>query len=540
MLLQQLQLSDGLSWPSISFAILVASLFFASYILWRRYLSRRMLMERVTELELLSAAGREIVASELDVAALCELIAQEANKVIDNKTFQVGLFSGNFYKILFWTINGRQQETPQLFELDDRPGIVGWVRESKQALLVHDLQKELQDLPATPRFISETPPRSAIFIPMIRGDKVIGIIAAQSQQPGRFKEEDLRRLMILANQAAAAIANARLYEEAQMRAAHLELVRKIAHQVNAVGESEAIFDEVVRLTHEMFGFHPVNIFAIDLVTGKAVLQASSLPDLTNTHGHVPHGLGIVGSAVTTRQTIVVNNTSEDQRFLPPDSFTSAHLPPAKAELAVPLVVNDEVLGVLDVNSEQTGAFTLAEQTVLEALAAEVASAIHKAQQLAQQQERAWLTTAQLQVAAALSSDASLEEITDGITRLTPILTGASLCGMMLWDEETAVYQGTSLYSANGHKITSFAQHTCKIGNWHALDAVHIGHTPLTTHQMPLWLHTLNGASSHALTLYPLRATGGTLGVLFVEHNETHDNGAGTPHRLQKELLENIA
>ncbi|MCB8968427.1 MAG: SpoIIE family protein phosphatase, partial [Ardenticatenaceae bacterium] len=171
---------------------------------------------------------------------------------------------------------------------------------------------------------------------------------------------------------------------------------------------------------------------------------------------------------------------------------------------------------------------------------EVASAIHKAQQLTQQQERAWLTTAQLQVAAALSSDASLEEITDGITRLTPILTGASLCGMMLWDEETAVYQGTSLYSANGHKITSFAQHTCKIGNWHALDAVHIGHTPLTTHQMPLWLHTLNGASSHALTLYPLRATGGTLGVLFVEHSETHDNGAGTPHRLQKELLENIA
>lgn len=504
-------------------------------------MSRNLLLRRVAELEQLSAAGREIVASELDVTALCELIAQEAGKVIDNTTFQVGLFAGIFYKILYWRINGRTQETPQTFDLEESPGIVGWIRESKQALLVHDFQRETQALPAAPRYISDTPPRAALFIPMIRGDKVIGIIAAQSHQPGRFSEEDLRRLMILANQAAAAIANARLYEEAQMRAAHLELVRKIAHQVNSVTDPEAIFDEVVRLTHKMFDFHPVNIFGIDPVSGEAVLRASSLPNLTQEHGHVPQGRGIVGSVVITRQTIIANNTSEDKRFLPPGSFTASAVPPAQAEMAIPLIVNDEVLGVLDVNSEQTGVFTPAEQTVLEALAAEVASAIHKAQQLAQQQERAWLTTAQLQVAAALSRDSSLEEITDSVTRITPILVGVSLCGILLWDEETAVYQGAALYTANGHKVTAFTQRQCVPGEWRALDAIHVGLAPFMTEQVPLWLHQIDGIHPQALTLYPLVAQHRILGALFVDDLLlTTSKKQSDRHHRRVELLENIA
>lgn len=540
MLWQQVQLTDGLSWPSISFAILFGSLLLASYVLWRRYLSRRLLLQRVVELEQLSAAGREIVASELDVAALCALITQEAQKVIDNKTFQVGLFTGVFYKIMFWTIDGRPQETPQLFNLTDNPGIVGWIRNSKEPLLVHDFLKEAHTLPAAPRYISDTPPRAAIFIPMVRGDKVIGIIAAQSAQPGRFSEEDLRRVMILANQAAAAIANAHLYEEAQMRAAHLELVRKIAHQVNAVTEPEAIFDQVVRLTHEMFGFHPVNIFGIHPATGDAVLQASSLPELAHKHSHVPQGQGIVGSAVKSRQTIIVNNTSEDQRFLPPGSFTAAHLPPARAEMAIPLLVNNEVLGVLDVNSEQTGVFTPTEQTVLEALAAEVASAIHKAQQLAQQRERAWLTTAQLQVAAALSQHVTLEEIADSITRIIPILTGASLCGIMLWDEETAVYHGATLYTGSGHKIKNFARRQCAIGSWSALDAVHVGHLPLTTQHSPPWLRQHSQTPLHALTIYPLATKENRMGILFVDKPEDGHDTQAKQAQWQTELLENIS
>ena len=98
------QLAGGLSWPSISFALLVAALVASAYILLRRYRSRRLLMQRVVELEALSDAGRALVAAQLDVDALAELIAQEAGQVIDNRTFQVGLFEETDYHILFLSL----------------------------------------------------------------------------------------------------------------------------------------------------------------------------------------------------------------------------------------------------------------------------------------------------------------------------------------------------------------------------------------------------------------------------------------------------
>ncbi|MCA9936282.1 MAG: SpoIIE family protein phosphatase [Ardenticatenaceae bacterium] len=519
---------NTLSWPSFSFALLFASLALSSYVLWRRYQSRRLLMQRVAELEDLSAAGRAIVVSELDVGALCALIAQEAGKVIDNRTFQVGLFDGPFYEILFWVVNGERQPTPQSFDISAETGIVGWVRESKQALLVRDFQRELADLPATPRYISETPPRSAIFIPLISGESVLGIVAAQSTQPNRFKEEDLRRLMILANQAGAAIANAQLFEQVQMRAAHLELVRKIARQANAVQDLEEIFSQVVQLTQEMFGFHAVHIFGIDEVTGESVLKASSSTQQPDSLRLKPQQ-GIVGTAVSSRQTIIANNTREDGRYYPGNEKNDRTL----SEIAVPLLVNERVLGVLDVHSDSVGTFTPSEQTVLEALAAEVASAIHQARQLANQQERAWLTTAQLQVAAALSSSGSLEEIVAAITQLTPILLGSQVCGLLLWDEEMGVYKTAVQPNTPDHLPKQFA-----IGDWPALDAVHVGHDMLVTQTIPAAVRRcLPPKKQHALRLTPLTTQSQMLGVMLLDEYTLTNSGK---QARQLELLRNIA
>jgi GAF domain-containing protein len=306
---------DGFSWPSISFAILLIALLMTAYVLGRRRRSRRLLVQRVKELETLSAAGRALVASELDIDALCGLIVQEASRVIDNRTFQIGLFEDHFYHIIYWTVDGVEESTPRTFDLSHQPSVVGWMRKSKQPLLIHDLLKEADKLPARPRFVSKNPPRSAILLPLISGERTIGIMSAQSSQPNRFDEEDLRRLMILANQAAAAIANAQLYQEARRRAAHLELVGQIARQVNAASDLEDIFEQVVVLTRQTFGFHPVTIFGLDGQSGAAVIKASSEAALAQEPLRLAPGEGLVGTAVATRTTIISANTAEDARFI---------------------------------------------------------------------------------------------------------------------------------------------------------------------------------------------------------------------------------
>ena len=540
-----MQPTNNFSWSSVSLtlSILVVSLLLSAFVLWRRYRSRRLLLQRIAELEALSAAGRAIVTAELDVAALSRLIAREAGQVIDNSTFQVGLFEEELYHILYWTIDGQEQETPRTFDLRENRGMVGWIRDSKQPLLVRDFPKEMDALPARPRYISPAPPRSAVFIPLISGEEVIGVIAAQSPQPNRFSEEDLRRLMILANQAAAAIAHARLYAQARRRAAHLELVGQIARQINTSHDQAEIFDQVVRLTRETFGFHPVSIFVVDPQTGEAVLEASTATELLAHEVRLATGEGPVGVAIASRETVLSKVTGEDEHFLAHTGPTPADLATStRSEMVIPLFVDGEVLGVLDLQSSRTGGFTVAEKGTLAALAAEVAIALDKVRQLTRQQEQAWITTAQLQVAEAISRSADLDELIIAVTRLTPMLVGVSFCSILLWDEDTAVYRASSLYCCTLNTTTvDFDQIEVAIGDWPALDAVHVGQQALTTHKIPAWFKRAMGAPSLAqATLFPISVSSGVLGMMIVGPFEATDDGGGEDYGRRQELLYDIA
>lgn len=514
----------------------------SGYVLWGRYQSRRRLVNRVAELEALSDAGRAIAAAELDVRALCQLIARESGKVIDNRTFQIGLFDGNYYQIQFWTINGEAQSTPRTFNLENDSGVVGWVQKSKQPLLVHDFVRELNTLPAKPRYISDNPPRSAVFIPLISGDRVIGIVAAQSSEPNRFSAQDMGRLMILANQASAAIDNAFLFDRERKRAAQMELVGQVARQVIAINDLEDLFNQVVSLTRETFGFHSVNIFVIDEESGEAVVEASSLPALQPGGLRMAPDYGLIGTAISSRTAIVSNDTQADNRFVAGDVSAET-----RSEVAVPLIVDDTLLGVLDVQSYEIGTFAPQEQMVIEALAAQVAIAIHKARQFAAQREQAWVTTAQLQVAETLNQNADLNSLGTSITRLTPMLVGVDQCALLVWDKDLDVYQTMSIFGVSDECDKLFKKLQFGIGDWNALDAAHVGRAQLNTAQLPPWLLSANGRDpgKPAIVqsiLLPLLAKGQILGMMVVSSQEDTQGSKKktTIGNGREELLRNIA
>ncbi|MCB8980298.1 MAG: SpoIIE family protein phosphatase [Ardenticatenaceae bacterium] len=535
------QSTDGLPWPSISFVLLVGALILASYILVRRYRSRQLLIRRVAELEALSDAGRALVAAQLDVHALAELIANEAGQVIDNRTFQVGLFEDQDYHILYWKIRGIRQDTPQTFNLSEEGGIISWVRQTKKPLLVRDFQREMDVLPARPRYISNSPPRSALFIPMVSGDSTIGIVAAQSSEPNRFDEEDMRRLTILANQAAAAVAHALLFAQERQRSAHLELVGQIGLEISKVQNQDEIFSKVVQLTQQTFGFHLVSIFGIDPETGEAVIQASSDADILADAWRIEPGVGLIGTAVAKKQTIISNNTTEDERFVSQDNPLENS---TRSEMALPLLVDGEVVGVLDVQSPKAGVFTRIEKMTLEALAAETAVSISKVRQLVRQREQAWLTTAQLQVAEAVSRSADLEEILTSVNRLTTMLAGVPFCTVLLWDEESGTYRGSysTGFTPEGQQLIQAQK--LHIGDWPALDAVHVGQESLTTRHVPRWLHHVADGhpTPHCLALLPIGTLTDILGVMVVPdwHKDRDPNNVLQSPGRRDELLESIS
>ncbi len=509
-----LQIAPGLSAPSLTFFLIVIILMLLILISIRRYRSRRVLIAQVAELEALSDAGRAMVMAELDLVSLCELIARECGKVIDNRTFQVGLFNDDFYEILFWTVEGERQETPRIFDLSDEGGIVGWIRQSRSPLLVRDFRKEVDSLPAQPRYISDDPPRSAVFLPLISGESVIGVIAAQSATPSNFSEEDMRRLMILANQAAAAITNGRIFEQERQRSAQLELVGRIAQRVSSAVDLRDVFQIVVAELQETFDFHLVNVFRVSPRTGEAVLAASSAA-LEPGSIRLPRGQGLIGSALAQQVTIVSNNVVDDPRYLQAANGHFA-MPDTKAEIAIPMIADGEVSGVLDVHSRYANAFTKNEETLLEALAAEIAMAIERARQLAWQREQAWLTAAQFQVAETIGRGGELDDIVTAVTRLTPLLLGLDFCAVLLWDEERERYRGGDVYGASAHFTQQFADLRLSLGEWGALDAVHVGRQKMVTQKAPPWGRFLPDKKEFtgSLELHPIDTQNEILGVII--------------------------
>ena len=509
---------DGLGGPSFLFVIglLFLALFLAAVLLFlvrRRYRAQqRSILDQVGELEALSVAGRTLVESELDLSDLSALIAAQASYFTNADTFQIGLFRGDDYHVIFWQDAG-ERRAPEIFELAEDGGLLGWVRDRRQPLLIVDFDRERDRLPAHSELIGSAPLRSGVFIPLIRGDETLGILAAQSEEPERFTDDDLRRLTILANQAAAAIANAHLFEQERLRATHLALVGEIAQKVNASQDLDELFSQVVQLTCETFGFHPVNIFGIEPEDGGAVIQASSRHGVRPGQIRIPAGKGLVGAALSTRQTIVSNDTRKDERFIlkvkgDPDSAT-------RAEVVIPLIVDEQLLGLLDVQSERPGVFNAGEQMVLEALAAQVAIAIHKTRQLAAQREQAWVTTAQLQVADAIRQSNGMDELLEGITRLTPLLVGVDQCAILLWDDDDRVYKAGAAYGLPSSASEKFAGAQLSIGDWGPLDAVHVGMMRLPTEKVPPWLKgKATGRQDHIL--YPLIAKGRMVGVMAVD------------------------
>jgi PAS domain S-box-containing protein len=96
-------------------------------------------------------------------------------------------------------------------------------------------------------------------------------------------------------------------------------------------------------------------------------------------GHrLPMGRGVVGTAADTGQSILAADVTKDEDWRP-----NPHLPETKGELAVPIKLRDEVLGILDVQSDRVGALTDDDRLLLEGLCGQIASAMESTRLLEQ-------------------------------------------------------------------------------------------------------------------------------------------------------------
>jgi sigma-B regulation protein RsbU (phosphoserine phosphatase) len=387
----------------------------AALVLHSSYMER-LERQRLEQLALVGAVSAQIA----DILDLDELAVRVTDLIWD--TFQyyyVALFILNESEgqLRCWASAGPRSQASDhaapvrglLVQMGE--GIVGYVAQNGAEVLANDVERE-------PRYryidaLSET--HSEIAVPIAIESRVLGVLDVQSNRKDAFHKADQLVLSALADNIAIAVAHARLWHDLERRAGRLSAVTEVGRAVTSILDIDHLFEQVVTIIHEKFGYPFVHLYTVDPFQRQIAYRAGSgrLSDEMKALGlayDLDSQKGIIPWAARTGETIVANDVLREPRYRPPELLPTE----TRAELVVPLVFGHEVLGVLDLQSDRPDAFEDEDKQLFETLADSVAVALRNANLYRSERWRRQVADSLREVAGLLSADVLLEEMLNTI------------------------------------------------------------------------------------------------------------------------------
>lgn len=171
----------------------------------------------------------------------------------------------------------------------------------------------------------------------------------------------------------------------ERRASQIKAAAELGHSATTILELNRLLTEVTHLISDKFGFYHTGIFLLSEDKEFAMLQAANSPGgqrmLARQHRLKVGQEGIVGRVTESGKPHIALDVGDDAIF-----FNNPDLPETRSEMALPLRVGNQILGALDVQSQEANAFQEEDIEVLQLLADQVAIAIQNALLFAQNQE----------------------------------------------------------------------------------------------------------------------------------------------------------
>jgi GAF domain-containing protein len=178
--------------------------------------------------------------------------------------------------------------------------------------------------------------------------------------------------------------------ELDKRARQLAAVANVSSVSSRELDIQKMLETVVHLTQRQFGLYHAHVFTYSENTGTLDIVACGYKEgdeHEGTHGTAKIPLiqeqSLVARSARTRQPVIVNDVHNEPGWLP-----NPLLPDTASEMAVPLIIGDQVLGVLDVQSERLNAFSEEDANIYTTLASQVSTALQNARSFVRAQQQA--------------------------------------------------------------------------------------------------------------------------------------------------------
>lgn len=217
------------------------------------------------------------------------------------------------------------------------------------------------------------------------------------------------------------------YAQLKARYERLKLLYQVGSVIHSTLEPQPALSLIVREAARLMDASSCSVVLLNPTNGFLEIQASQgLPEKAESL-RLRIGEGLTGWVAQTGKAARVGDVTQDKRYV-------MLRPEVRSELAVPLEVNNEVRGVLNVDADRLNAFTEDDQELLESLAAQAASVIQNTWLYEQIRLKARLLESLARVSRTINSALNLDEVLQIITSEACELMQAKMCSLMMLDE----------------------------------------------------------------------------------------------------------
>ncbi|HEX6268628.1 MAG TPA: GAF domain-containing protein [Anaerolineales bacterium] len=335
---------------------------------------------RAEELSVLNEMGREL-STKLEVSAIAEIVYRYTSRLMDTSNFFLALYNEKTeeksYPLVFEEGHRVQLASRKL----GNRGFSDFIIRNKKAIFAPaDVSGHMKTLgiELVPLHQDNKPPQSWLGVPMLIGERVLGLISVQNvERQHVYDEHDRDILATIASQAAIAFENARLFQEAQRRAQETAALAEVGREISVTLDLETVLTRIASYAKDLFQAESTAVYLPEVQSADWRAIAAVGTDAEEIKNDpIKTGNGILGRIILRKVGKIVNDAANSPEAV---RVMGTITRPLEHVLGVPILSLDQVTGLLAVwRTGQGQEFSSAELEFLTSLARQAAIAIQNA------------------------------------------------------------------------------------------------------------------------------------------------------------------
>jgi PAS domain S-box-containing protein len=404
-------------------------------------------LKRRQEAETLRQAA-SVISSTLDPDDVVREILIALQQVIPYDNASVFLHEENQLRVAMAYGSPHAEELKNLaFPAKDE--LFEQIQNTGRPIILHDAQTD----PRFKKWGETSDIHGWMAVPLVTRNNVIGYITLDSNQPGTYNDTIIETAMAFANQAAAGIENARLFEEQSRRSKIIEALADIANYVATTREVMPALDQIAQRALDLLNANHVAIYLLqdDNVTLKTVTAHGIYRKELLSHVRRV-GEGITGNVFLNGRPEIVNNTSEDPRrvIIPGTLEKETKL---DSLMSSPLILRGKPIGIINAwRTKENGLFKETELNFLVGIAHQVSICIDSGRLFQETNRQAQEAAALAEVGRDISATLQLDTVLERIASYALNLLNAQTSAVYLTETATSTLHAIAALGADSEEI----------------------------------------------------------------------------------------